>query len=616
MPALLSRLARRDVALALPVVSSFLVTPVMADESCNSESVLWSSDRATIEVGNGSAVVCSLEELATLVPTDLLQILEPGLFFLSSDLYIRDGSTVTIQGPEAGGTVAELRILSSNAPQAAHPFFQITADYGTLIIDSTRISSWDDMTGGPDEIWSNGRSFLSAKSKLDSSDPANPVPRESTMDVYNSDIGYLGYNAAESQGLAWKVNGKTATDVSVFDTVGVYGTIRNNVIHHLYYGSYSYGGQAMEWSNNVFRNNVKYGLDPHDDSDYLVIVDNIAHDNGANGIICSIRCDHLTITGNITYNNDGHGIMLHSKITDSLVADNIVYNNRVAGIALFDADNTVVRNNHIYNNQIGIRLSAGADNNLIENNVIENNAQGYVTYLSKADYVDGDGRPRGNTLTDNLFSGNAENAILLKQGEDHLFSDNIFVDNGPITLRDSHDAVFFNTSLAGDNATVVSESSTSQFERISPFFLQTTGDSVTEFVSAEGQIYDLSRGRDISTFDDSASALAVDPAMVAGYTTVNPRPLFLQSNADAVQAYIRGWKLEGDYAKELWMRAYTAGVEVTVRIGDLLPDTAYQVLDINRGTPISSVSSDSNGEIVFTAPLASRVIEKLRVQPL
>ena len=115
------------------------------------------------------------------------------------------------------------------------------------------------------------------------------------MNIYDSDIGYLGYQAGVSYGLSWKVQ----EPAEMLDAINVYGTVENTVIHHNYYGAYSFGAEGMVWRNNEFYNNIEYGLDPHDDSDNLLIEGNNAHHNGNNGIICSKRCNNLTIRNNI-----------------------------------------------------------------------------------------------------------------------------------------------------------------------------------------------------------------------------------------------------------------------------------------------------------------------------
>ena len=104
------------------------------------------------------------------------------------------------------------------------------------------------------------------------------------MDILNSDISYLGYDASESYGLAWKVSG-THPDPSksIFDYVNVYGDIIGSRLHHNFWGVYSYGLEGARWLNNEVDHNAGYGLDPHDDSDHLLIEGNNVHHNGGLG---------------------------------------------------------------------------------------------------------------------------------------------------------------------------------------------------------------------------------------------------------------------------------------------------------------------------------------------
>ena len=73
----------------------------------------------------------------------------------------------------------------------------------------------------------------------------------------------------------------------VFETTNVYGDIIDSDIHHMFYGHYSYGHQGGVWINNKMHDNIQYGFDPHDDSDYLTIANNEVYGNGNHGIIAS-----------------------------------------------------------------------------------------------------------------------------------------------------------------------------------------------------------------------------------------------------------------------------------------------------------------------------------------
>lgn len=107
----------------------------------------------------------------------------------------------------------------------------------------------------------------------------------SIQDIVNSVMGNMGWFDSESYGLTWKVRGfcKDYSNPEVFERTNVYGDILNSEIYGMYYGHYTYGHQGGVWTNNTMRDNVQYGFDPHDDSDYLTIADNTVYGNGNHG---------------------------------------------------------------------------------------------------------------------------------------------------------------------------------------------------------------------------------------------------------------------------------------------------------------------------------------------
>jgi parallel beta-helix repeat protein len=322
-------------------------------------------------------VTCTPTQLAAFLNTSVLQLVNPTsrTWLLKANLRITGGGTLRLHGQSIGGDTNEFRLLSNNSP-ASH--VRINPRWGTLDIRSTRVRSWDTATSGPDTNTANGRAYIHAESFLEAD---GVTVRESRMDIVDSQVDHLGYHAAVSYGLVWKVIGDPAVVPDLYDRVSVYGSVIRSYVHHNNMGFYSYGAQAIEISDSEFAHNELYGIDPHDDSDLMLITRNVSHDNGAHGIICSRRCNDLTITDNIVYNNE-HGIMLHRDVVDTLVANNHVYDNRDNGIAVFESHFNTIRDNIVEYNEKGIRLSLGSHDNLIENNVVRGSAEvGLYLYL-------------------------------------------------------------------------------------------------------------------------------------------------------------------------------------------------------------------------------------------
>jgi len=400
---------------------------------CSSANVRWanSSNRIYIEGGG----TCTLTDVKTLGSASMpLTLVDPvgKIWHLGANIVIEDGSKLILHGSAVGGDVDELRLKSNNVASSTDNIVFIRADWGYIDMNSTKVTSWDDSLGGPDTEYDiYKRSYIQVRSRLEDLGGGTTTPRESRMDIKASDVGYLGYLGSEKYGLSWKVLGSGSIGPSIFDTVGVYGDIVDSKIHHNYFGIYTYGGEAMTFIDNEINDNIVYGLDPHDDSDFLVIEGNNVHHNGYHGIICSRRCNNLTIKNNISSYNGGNGIMFHRSVTDSLVAENETKYNGDSGIALFESHNNRVATNTSEFNLRGIRLSVGSSDNIIENNIFSDNTkQGIFLYKGSNIPVSGDGRVKSNIFRNNTANDNGLFAARIKESDSNIFENNNFIGNG------------------------------------------------------------------------------------------------------------------------------------------------------------------------------------------
>ncbi|HSH31585.1 MAG TPA: right-handed parallel beta-helix repeat-containing protein, partial [Candidatus Saccharimonadales bacterium] len=398
----------------LLILTLFALPGTTRAAGCDATTVRWASSSNSLYVTG--PVTCTLSELQPLTKAPLTQVDPAGkIWLLGANLRLEQGATLQLHGSEVGGDVNELRLRSNNTSDATSTIF-IRADWGNISMRNTKVTSWDEAKNAPDtEYGTYKRSFIHVRSSLDAD---GVTPHQSRMDIVDSDVGYLGHAAAEAYGLTWKVSGVPGP----FDKVDVLGDVTGSKIHHNYFGIYTYGAGAMKFLNNEINNNVQYGLDPHDDSDNLLIEGNYSHHNGNHGIICSKRCNNLTIRGNRSEYNTGHGIMLHRLVTDTVVENNTVIGNSDAGIPIFDSSGNTVRGNTVSGNRYGIRLSVGANNNLIENNTVSNNtASGFYFYKGSDAPTSGDGRPKFNRFVGNQVTGSKEYAIKLTDADDNSF---------------------------------------------------------------------------------------------------------------------------------------------------------------------------------------------------
>ncbi|MFN7143877.1 MAG: nitrous oxide reductase family maturation protein NosD, partial [Myxococcota bacterium] len=434
-----------------PIVVLLLVYTgdAFAAGGCPKDGVRWASTSNRIYVTG--EVECTLPDLREALPAEVpLTEVEEGVWYLGANVFLEQGATLAVDGSSHGGTVDELRLKSDGSG-----FVELRAEWGNLYLRGTHVTSWDEREGGPDTDHEGGRAFIRAVSFLDGA-----TPRQSRMDVIDSEIAYLGYYAAESYGLSWKVRDPSP---DVFEKVDVLGDITNSRIHHNYFGMYSYGAYGMRITGSEFHDNVMYGIDPHDDSDGLLVEGNYTHDNGNHGFICSKRCDGLTVRGNTSSNNAGVGYMFHRAVENSVLEDNLAENNVDAGFAIMDSHKNIVRRNVARGNKYGLRYSVGASENVAEDNDLSGNTMyGIYMYQGTDAPTINDGCPQDNVFQRNDATSNGILGMRASCAKGNTFAENLFGDNASyaVFLFDSPDNVFSANDLGGSYIHVQGDSET------------------------------------------------------------------------------------------------------------------------------------------------------------
>lgn len=561
----------------------------------------WSGSNSRIYVtGLGS---CTLSDIQPALPSGPLEQIDPAnhIWHLRANIQIADGGELELRGPSIGGDVAELRLQSNNS-STANAFVWISAEWGGLDIRSTRITSWDDDANGPDtEHLTYKRAYIRVRSRLDSD---GVTARESRMDIQDSDVGYLGFDGSEAYGVVWKVIGVHPDPTKdIFDYVEVYGDILNSHLHHNYFGMYSYGHFGGQWLNNEVDHNYGYGFDPHDDSDYLRIEDNDVHHNGDHGIIASKRCDHLTIRGNRVWQNDNNGIMLHRSCNDTLIENNEVSLNADSGIAVHSSHRTTVRNNLVLSNaHFGIRLSVGTADSLVEFNDVGYCGEfGFYLYEGTDPPEPGqDRRPKRNLFADNFVHDCFYEGIKLVGGDENEFIGNTFLANGPILRFANSTLTQFISNSIPTNVTVKLAGSPSvateiYFSEQPCIKLQIDTNSVAVVEDVNGAVFDFDEGALFTAVDENGSFVTLSSAEIGTTTTIVRRNLLVSAGDAHVNP--TSWELTGDLRKTWTAKAGLPIQTITYIVGDLAPDTVYNVL--RDGLPLMSLSSDPNGKLSF-----------------
>jgi mannuronan 5-epimerase len=593
-------------------------------------NVRWASTSNRIYVENGGPV--TLSEIKAAAPKAPLDLVDPKnmVWLLRANVWITDGSTLVIHGTAIGGDANEVRLQSLNS-NVAGSIVSITADWGSIDIHSTKITSWDSVAGGPDtEFLTYGRAFVRVRSSL-AADGVTPL--ESRMDITASDIGHLGYEAAESYGLSWKVTGIHPDPAkSIFDFVEVYGDVTDSHIHDNYFGIYTFGAYGSRWLNNEVDHNAGYGIDPHDDSDYLDIEGNNVHHNGVgnlrnkegnprglHGIIASRRCDHLVLRNNRSWANAGNGIMLHRHCDDSIIENNETSLNGDSGIALFDVDRTFVRNNLILSNSnAGLRLSQGTADSLIESNHIAySGTNGFYFYAGtnapEPDPVDPvlTNRGRRNQIVNNVVQNCGGEGLKLTDGDENVVIGNRFMDNGPVLLFRTATLTQFVSNSIPTNVTVKLEGSPSVLTSLhvsSQPLLNVWMDTLCSgcyFEDPDFAIFDIAQSVYTAVSGRSTgagSSLTLNWDEIGGFTTVVTRDFRVFTQSGMVWVNPTLWNQSGDRSKA-WSAHADTDSPIDYIVGDLLPGTEYEVRQNSKR--IGTFTADSSGRIEFTPPARS-----------
>jgi parallel beta-helix repeat protein len=218
---------------------------------------------------------------------------------------------------------------------------------GNLKVDSVKISSWN----------TTSNNYALTNGKTPRSSFIVPPGASGKFDITNSEISHLGDgNVSRGQGLSY--------------WAGAGSVIKNNLIHHMWYGFYSERVGNITIENNTIHGDMKYGIDPHTGTHDLIIRNNTVHDNGHIGIICSLDCKNLLIEGNRVFNNTDAGIMLSKNVQQSIIRNNRVEDENT-GISISESSNNKIYNNDLAENNNGIQVKTNSANNRLYNNSIK-----------------------------------------------------------------------------------------------------------------------------------------------------------------------------------------------------------------------------------------------------
>jgi poly(beta-D-mannuronate) C5 epimerase len=306
------------------------------------------------------------KDLANALPDNQFSEVEPGVYLARLPIVVAHGATLHI-----GKDVKELRLSQERG--------SFMVNDGQLFFTHTRLTAWREADNGPatfrrpDEFrpflvsWGGSELYVAAS-------------------VFTS----LGYNTSKSYGVS--ITQYTSDLQERLQRPEPSGWLIDSEFVDHWYGFYCYEAQNVVIKGNTYRDNIVYGIDPHDRSHGLIIAENTVHGTKKkHGIIISREVDNSWIINNKSYDNKLSGIVIDRNSVNNLIAYNQVYRNHSDGITLYESPDNLLWGNKVLNNaRHGIRLRNSLNIRLYENVSAANGLSGVYGHIKDLSNTDRD----------------------------------------------------------------------------------------------------------------------------------------------------------------------------------------------------------------------------------
>lgn len=306
----------------------------------------------------------NLADLAGKLPKTALEQTEPGVFIARLPIVVNQGATLEIDG-----TVKELRLSQDRG--------SFLVNDGLLFVRDSKLSAWNEARGEP--AWyktpNEFRPFLISWGGAEAY-------------LVNSTFHSFGYNASKAYGIS--ISQYSPGMDKTMKRPRPKGWVIGSTFIDAWYGFYCYEADDLVVRGNTYKDNIVYGIDPHDRSHRLIIAENTVHGTRKkHGIIVSREVNDSWIFHNRSYDNHLSGIVLDRNSERNLVAYNEVYRNKSDGITLYESgDNLIYGNQVLANLRHGIRIRNSVNIRLYENLAAGNQligVYGHIKDLSNTD---------------------------------------------------------------------------------------------------------------------------------------------------------------------------------------------------------------------------------------
>ena len=308
----------------------------------------------------------NLKDLLNKVPKQYFSETSPGVFLAKLPIVVGRKGILEIDKQ-----TQELRLS-----QEAGSFL---INDGQLFVRDTKITGWKEKTNGPATFQSpkEFRPFLLAWGGTETY-------------IANSKMASFGYANSKSYGVS--ISQYTPNMAKVLKRPEPTGWIVDSEFSDMWYGFYCYETTGFVLKGNTYKDNIVYGIDPHDRSHGLIITDNTVYGTKKkHGIIISREVNDSFIFNNRSFDNKLSGLVIDRNSINNLIADNEIYRNHTDGITLYESgDNLLWGNKVISNRRHGIRIRNSVNIRLYENVAMANGLTGVYGHIKDLTDTDRD----------------------------------------------------------------------------------------------------------------------------------------------------------------------------------------------------------------------------------
>ncbi|CDF93834.1 Poly(beta-D-mannuronate) C5 epimerase precursor [Pseudomonas sp. SHC52] len=250
---------------------------------------------------------------------------------------------------------------------------------GRMFIRDTKVTGWREKDNGPATFRSpkEFRPFLLAWGGTETY-------------IVNTKMASFGYSNSKSYGVS--ISQYTPNMAKVLKRPEPTGWIIGSEFSDMWYGFYCYETRDFVVKGNTYKDNIVYGIDPHDRSHRLIIADNTVYGTKKkHGIIISREVNDSFIFNNRSYDNKLSGLVIDRNSVNNIIAYNEIYKNHTDGITLYEsADNLLWANQVISNQRHGIRIRNSVNIRLYENVAMANGLTGIYGHIKDLSNTDRD----------------------------------------------------------------------------------------------------------------------------------------------------------------------------------------------------------------------------------